>query len=305
VNKLVTLIVLSNFTFGILALAAGIVQWISLFTGNMEIFNAVGYFVGFSLRCFWGGILLYVIFNSRYAFQGIVQLAGIIYTCAAKKRFLDGLNTYNQKNKYILPFQGEWLVVNGGLSKRSSHSWDIPAQRYAYDFLIVNMDGKSFENSRKDVRNYYCYGRNILAPADGTVIETYNSCDDGRIMPFNLPDPYKKNMLGNYVIIEHSDQEYTLLAHLQKGSILFAAGEKVKQGDLIAKCGNTGNSSEPHLHFQLQNSREFFFSCSLPVKFSDFEAAIFDKYAAVFGREILTDELSDGYLTRGVSAKNS
>jgi hypothetical protein len=203
--------------------------------GNMAIFTIAGSFLSFSLRCFWGGILLYVIFDLRYALQGIMQLVGIIYTHAAKKPFLASLNTYNQKNEYILPFQGEWLVVNGGMSKRSSHSWDIPAQRYAYDFLIVNMNGKSFDNSRKNVNNYYCYGRDILAPADGTVVETYNSCDDGRIMPFNLTDPYKKNMLGNYIIIEHDGQEYTLLAHLQKDSVLFATGEKVKQGVLQIK----------------------------------------------------------------------
>jgi murein DD-endopeptidase MepM/ murein hydrolase activator NlpD len=65
-------------------------------------------------------------------------------------------------------------------------------------------------------------------------------------------NPY--SALGNAVLIQHGPQEVSVLAHLKNGSVRVAAGDKVKRGQIVGLCGNSGNSSEPHLHFHLQNT---------------------------------------------------
>jgi len=65
-------------------------------------------------------------------------------------------------------------------------------------------------------------------------------------------NPY--SAVGNCVIIQHSKDEVSLLAHFKQGSIVVKPGDKVKRGELLGQCGNSGNSSEPHLHYHLQNS---------------------------------------------------
>ena len=77
------------------------------------------------------------------------------------------------------------------------------------------------------------------------------------------------NLFGNYILISHKNNEYSLLAHLEYSSINVSIGEKVHQGDLIGKCGNSGNSSEPHLHFQVMNSSKIDECVSLKIKFSN------------------------------------
>jgi murein DD-endopeptidase MepM/ murein hydrolase activator NlpD len=67
----------------------------------------------------------------------------------------------------------------------------------------------------------------------------------------------KKQPKGNYVIIDHGNGEYSFLAHLKKGSMVVAVGDSLKSGQFIGLCGNSGNSSEPHLHYHLQNKPIF------------------------------------------------
>ena len=77
-----------------------------------------------------------------------------------------------------------------------------------------------------------------------------------------------RDIAGNSVLIQHADGEYCLLAHLKHGSVQVKAGQVVQQGQEIGRCGHSGNSSEPHLDFQFQNGRSFYFSSGLPVKFT-------------------------------------
>ena len=67
--------------------------------------------------------------------------------------------------RYSLPFSGAWTVVNGGVTQETSHSWDVPTQRYAYDFVILNPEGRSFQGDETDPTSFFCYGQDILAPA--------------------------------------------------------------------------------------------------------------------------------------------
>jgi len=153
------------------------------------------------------------------------------------------------ETKLSLPFKGRWLVFWGGDTKELNIHHDAPNQKFAFDFLGVNEHGKSRRGDSQVNEDYFAFGREVLAPADGIVTDVINGVRD------NLPgsmNPY--SALGNAVIIQHREHEVSVLAHLKLGSTTVKVGDKVKEGQVIALCGNSGNSSEPHLHYHLQNT---------------------------------------------------
>ena len=88
--------------------------------------------------------------------------------------------------------------------KNTSHSWEILPQRYAYDFIIADEEGKSYSGVKEALHSYYCYGKDILAPADGIVVSIENNFPDCRIMSDGRPDPDTPDIGGNRIIIRHS-----------------------------------------------------------------------------------------------------
>ena len=97
--------------------------------------------------------------------------------------------------------------------------------------------------------DYFAFGREILAPADGVVTDVITGVRDN--VPGSM-NPYSG--LGNAVFVRHREHEVSVLAHFKLGSITVKVGDKVKRGQVIGLCGNSGNSSEPHLHYHLQNT---------------------------------------------------
>ncbi|WBW49598.1 M23 family metallopeptidase [Peptoniphilus equinus] len=124
-----------------------------------------------------------------------------------------------------------------------------------------------------DLNSYYCYEEDILAPADGMIVKIYNHQKDSSIMKNNETDPLVKNLAGNYIIIKHEDNEYSFFGHLKPHSIVVKENEKVKRGQKIALCGNSGNTTEPHFHFQIQNKESFIFSSGIPICFENLQIA--------------------------------
>ena len=194
-----------------------------------------------------------------------------------RKRYGSGLPlpaTYRQANRYILPLSGTWTVANGGPDPDTSHSWSIPGQRFAYDFVVTDERGKTHRGDGRRLEDYYAFGAPVRAPADGVVVKA----KDGRrdyARPGEM-DPFVTNLLGNFVVIDHGGGEYSLLAHLRRGSVRVKPGDRVTQGQVVGEVGNSGNSSEPHLHFQVQDSPHFLFSASLPVRFSGYRRLVRD-----------------------------
>jgi murein DD-endopeptidase MepM/ murein hydrolase activator NlpD len=153
------------------------------------------------------------------------------------------------KTTLRLPFISEWFVLNGGDKYDLNHHHGVKAQNYAFDFTVLGKDSKSHKESGKRNEDYFAFGSPVLSPADGIIVEAVDGVRD------NLPG--HGNYLagaGNYVVIKHSDNEYSFLAHLRHGSVAVKAGEGVKIGDKIGRCGNSGTSFAPHLHYHLQNS---------------------------------------------------
>lgn len=183
------------------------------------------------------------------------------------------------KIEYRLPFEGEWTVVNGGLEKQYCHLGG-PTQRYAYDFLMMDEFGKTYlGEDPADFSAYKCYGKEVLAPADGTIVEIGANCEDGKIMLPGDMEATAKDIRGNYVLIMHTEREYGFIGHLQPQSICVEVGEKVQAGQVIAKCGNTGNSSEPHVHFHVQDGVNFFTSVGIPISFKDICVTVQEGYS--------------------------
>lgn len=167
------------------------------------------------------------------------------------------------KNKYALPFEGDWFVFWGGENVLVNYHYELEIQRYAYDF-IQTKDHFSYKGDPLKNESYYAFGKEIIAPADGSIISVVNDILDNA--PVGVMNPNQP--AGNNVVIDHGG-EYSHLAHLKKGSATVKPGDKVKKGDVIGLTGNSGNSSEPHLHFQLSDGPELFSARSINVKWEN------------------------------------
>ena len=165
-----------------------------------------------------------------------------------------------------LPFDGEWTVVWGGPTLEQNHHATSPDQRFALDLVVVK-DGSTHRTDGAANDDYHCFGRPILAPAAGLVVVAEDGDRDQR--PGVLD---RRNPPGNHVVLDHLNGEYSFLAHLRKGSIAVRAGEEVLAGAELGECGNSGHSSEPHLHYHLQNTPEFGAGEGFPAEFRSYFA---------------------------------
>ncbi|HBX50001.1 MAG: hypothetical protein A2275_19200 [Bacteroidetes bacterium RIFOXYA12_FULL_35_11] len=142
-----------------------------------------------------------------------------------------------------LPFWGVWSVTQGHDGKHThKEEW-----KYAWDFEILDDENRPFRGMGTKAEDYHCYGKMILAPAPGTVVQIEDKIPDNNIGDINTTENW-----GNTIIIKHSEFLYSKLCHLQPDSFKVYIGENVKQGQQLASCGNSGRSPQPHLHFQLQ-----------------------------------------------------
>ena len=125
--------------------------------------------------------------------------------------------------------------------------------------------GQSHRDKGETNSDYYCYGQPIYAPADGNVVKTENDLADNKPGEMN-----PKAALGNYVILDHGCGEFSFFVHFQQGTVAARIGDRVRSGQLLARCGNSGNSSEPHLHYHLQNTPVPFEGDGLPAFFLEY-----------------------------------
>lgn len=152
--------------------------------------------------------------------------------------------------KMILPFNGEWFVFWGGTTVEQNYHVDYADQQYAYDILMV-ANGTSYEGDPKKNESYFAFGKEIIAPCDARVARVVTGVHDNIPMELN-----PQQLTGNTVVLETDNGEFILFAHLKDGSIVVEEGQDVRQGELLGQCGNSGNTTEPHLHLSLQNHVE-------------------------------------------------
>lgn len=170
------------------------------------------------------------------------------------------------------PFHGEWAAFNGP-SNSSGHrrlvlgldGHTAIGQRFAIDFLQLDSTSSSHHGDPLKNENYYAYGTQLLAVADGVIAATKDS------IPQNVPGAASRavpitmvTVGGNYVAIDIGHGRYALYAHMQPGSLRVKVGDHVKRGQVIGLLGNSGNSTEPHVHFQIADGPTFLSSEGIP-----------------------------------------
>ena len=152
------------------------------------------------------------------------------------------------QTKLILPFKDTWFVFWGGDTKELNYHVVSEAQKNAFDFLIKDESGKSYKTDGKTNEDYYCFGKEIFSPCEGEIVLVVDGVKDnvpGEMNPFNAG--------GNSIILKTINNEFLFFGHFKHQSIKVKEGQKVVQGQLLGLCGNSGNSSEAHLHFHIQN----------------------------------------------------
>ena len=177
------------------------------------------------------------------------------------------------------PLEGDhWLAANGPGNEPDHRRTLLSlngegriAQRFAIDWVRLFEDGRTFRGDPQSNASYRAFGANALAVADAIVVETL----DG--LPENVPDPVARavpitptTISGNYILLELGDGEYAVYAHLQPGSLRVKKGDRVRRRQILALVGNTGNSSEPHLHFHIADRPRAIDAEGVPYAFASF-----------------------------------
>ncbi|MFB6270216.1 MAG: M23 family metallopeptidase [Halobacterium sp.] len=199
----------------------------------------------------------------------LLQIGGHFAAMWRYRREYPSTDRHVPGTELSLPFDGEWTVVNGGVTEATSHSWGIVSQRYAYDFLVTDDDGDTHADDGTSLDDYYAFGEPIRAPADGTVVKTKDGLRDFPRPGHGWVEWRTWDIRGNHVVVKHADGEYSLLAHLKEGSVAVEPGDDVARGDVVGECGNSGHSGEPHLHYLLQDVENFWTAAGLVPRFAD------------------------------------
>ncbi len=164
-----------------------------------------------------------------------------------------------------VPHRATAMPVNGALHF---------AQRFAIDWMKLDDAGRLVHGDPADVRGYTSYDHEVLAVADGTVIEALDELDDQ--VPGKNPDPSTitlDNVDGNHVVLDLGGGRHAFYAHLRKDSVTVRRGDRVRRGQVLGNIGNTGNTSAPHLHFHLMDGPSVLGSEGIPYVIDHFALA--------------------------------
>lgn len=166
---------------------------------------------------------------------------------------------------FRLPLDGPVTVAWGGRGRDVNYHVAAPDQRWAYD-LLVTRDGSSYRGDGRSVEDYLAFELPVLAPADGVV----HAVADGEPNLAIGGRWNRENAAGNHVVLHVAPREYLFIAHLQAGSITVQPGDRIRAGEVIGRVGNSGYSSEPHVHVHLQDTPELHFGEGIPMYFHSY-----------------------------------
>jgi murein DD-endopeptidase len=174
---------------------------------------------------------------------------------------------------------GVWFTGNGPAPETGHRRALIPiggtpaiAQRFAIDYVRMGDDNKTYSGDQLRNANYHAQGAEAIAVANGTVVAVKDSIPENvpgitsRAVPITL-----ETVGGNHVIVDLGAGRYAFYAHLQPGSIRVKVGDRVTRGQVVGLVGNSGNSTEPHLHFHISDGNSPLGSEGLPYRHESFE----------------------------------
>lgn len=185
------------------------------------------------------------------------------------------LRYHDQRAKIHLPMaDGGWWAITGN-DWSSAHKADPVSWPFAYDFVRLGPDGRTFSGDGRRNEDHFSFGQPVVAPAGGKIVLVRADMPDQQPgQPLDAAaiagDPTR--LAGNVVVIGHGYGEFSYLAHLQAGSVAVEEGQMVKRGQRIAAVGNSGHSPGPHLHYHFQDGPSLFVDCGVPVQFYNFMA---------------------------------
>lgn len=184
------------------------------------------------------------------------------------------------------PFTGRWLTRNSPARRVPSHGTHLMGTTHAIDFVPVDERGRSAPWTWRSAvaterpESFAGFGRPVLAPCAGRVVVVHDGEADHAarrsplaLVPYALGQARRVRrgppaIAGNHVVIEVGDHgPFVLLAHLRQGSVEVGVGDAVRVGTLLGTCGNSGNSTQPHVHVQATDSTDWPRARGLPIAF--------------------------------------
>jgi hypothetical protein len=191
----------------------------------------------------------------------------------------------------MLPFRGTWLARNSPARRVPSHGTDLLATTYAMDFIAVRgrrtaavRDWRALLGT-EPVERFFAFDEPILAPAAGRVVAVFDGRSDEVArrsvvakVPYLLTQARRARagagaIAGNHVVLELADGAgYVLLAHLRARSLRVRIDDVVAVGQELGSCGNSGNSTQPHVHIQVMDGADAYVARGLPIAFRSYRA---------------------------------
>ncbi|WP_241964568.1 M23 family metallopeptidase [Paraliobacillus zengyii] len=189
-----------------------------------------------------------------------------------------------------LPFVGRWLVGSTPAKRVPSHGTDMFGVGYAIDFIAVDEQNRSSTSTSwrthlgtESPEIFYAFGLPVVSPVSGKVVSIHNGEPDHEarrsvltLIPYMLGQGKRirkgpETIAGNYVIIAPDNSDvFIAIVHLQLNSLVVEKGQYISEGQHIANCGNSGNSTQPHIHIQAMNSTDFSITQGVPLYFRKF-----------------------------------
>ncbi|MER7172533.1 M23 family metallopeptidase [Streptomyces mesophilus] len=205
---------------------------------------------------------------------GWIPIVAILVIAFVRRRSADRETAAHPQDPVLIdpPVTGRWTALNSPATKVPSHGTHAYGQTYAIDIVAEpeDRDRPGFAWVRPVTRPnaaFPAFGAPLLAVADAAVVHAEDGQRDHRSRNSLLALLYlmfvesvgrtlggARRVVGNHVVLDLGDGTYALYAHLERGSLRVRTGDRVTTGQQLARCGNSGNSTEPHVHFQLMDA---------------------------------------------------
>ena len=187
------------------------------------------------------------------------------------------IRSYQQKTTLIVPFRGHGIVGQDWITSGGHGGF---SNAFAVDLDGLDQNDGELSEANENAADAG-YGREILAPAAGTVVYARNDVPEN-VHPGEEPDDNYYRTLhdpvmayaGNCVIIDHGNSEYSVMMHMQPGSVTVTVGDRVATGQVIGRLGSSGDTTGPHMHYELQTGPRLWQHQSLPFRFQNIDAPL-------------------------------
>lgn len=224
-----------------------------------------------------------IVFGAQiFAYRGARDAVRVLVNDGAAEGRLNVRGAMSE-TVFQFPLHGVWYAANGpGFT--AAHRWS-PMEEFAFDLLQVDPQGLTHRGDGARFTDYYAYGAPVFAAAEGRVAAVVtDQVEDASAMqqPNETVEAYYARLQqdqltriaqgapavgGNSVVIDHGHGEFSHYAHLKPGSVRVHVGQQVARGQQIGELGSTGNSTEPHLHFQVCNGPDLLACAGIPIQF--------------------------------------